>query len=252
MLPIQENSLKRLIAKNPPRNFQNPVRKPENYLVVETLRKDRDYIEVFNPSIEALSYELHWDFLNSFDAGEGYYAFKDFIASKAREDASTGDGVTYLVFNKPDTPCCKKELVAYYTLAVGSLVYMDMTPLDDDEIEESRAEFDQYQYSIPAAEIKMFAVSEKYQDVFFEYAGESKPVAAWIFQNLIEEITEISTSIIGFKAICLHAVDDYAENFYMQNNFNLFPSDIEQPYSVDADLTLMYYRIHDFYFPCSL
>ncbi|MEG0377007.1 MAG: hypothetical protein RR614_00865, partial [Eubacterium sp.] len=117
--------------------------------------------------------------------------------------------------------------MAYYTLSIASLVYMDLTPLDPEEVAETGEKFDKYQYNIPTVEIKMFAVNEAYQDVFFEYDGDSRPISAWVFQNLIEFITELSTSTIGLKAISLHAADTYAENFYLQNNFNFFPENIE-------------------------
>lgn len=57
---------------------------------------ERTYIEYFNPDVVTLS-NMHQDF--PFKAGVGYENFDDFVNDEAEDYASSGDGVTHLVFN---------------------------------------------------------------------------------------------------------------------------------------------------------
>lgn len=61
--------------------------------------------------------------------------------------------------------------MGFYTLATGAIPYTDRIRLDEIEAKETGKEFDEQTCGLPIVEIKMFAISKKYQDVFYEYAG---------------------------------------------------------------------------------
>ena len=120
--------------------------------------KERIHIADFNPDVTSLKI-AHQDFFNemqSFNAGEGYQNFNDFILEDAEEYWDLGDGAT------------------------TAIPYEDRIRLDEEEAKELGKEFDSQICGIPALEIKMFAVDEKYQDLFYEYQGEDLPISAWI------------------------------------------------------------------------
>ena len=134
------------------------------------------HIMNFNPDVMLLE-QAYQDYLyeiQKFNAGKGYENFNDFVVDEANDYKNIGDGVTYTVWNvflddlgKEE----KRELVAYYTLAATSIPYEDRIRLDEEEAAEEGKEFDIQIYGISAIEIKMFAVDEKYQNIFFEYEG---------------------------------------------------------------------------------
>ena len=112
---------------------------------------------------------------------------------------------------------------------------------------------------ISAIEIKMFAVNEKYQDLFFEYTegniidikdlffeydGESLPVSAWVMQSIIDYAQTLMDEVVGFKALFLHSVPE-AEKFYKINGFNPMEINMQPLHCVDSDYTAMYLALKE-------
>ena len=195
---------------------------------------EKKYIETFIPDVRVLE-QKHQGYLNGFDAGKDFENFNDFLSKDAFEYSKDGNGVTYLVFNLLE----EIELAAYYTLSVTSIPYIDKIRLDEEEAKEIGAEFDVQICGIAALEIKMFAVSRKYQDVFYSYGGEEKPVSAWILQSIIDKCNTMLHQVVGFKAIFLHSVPT-AENFYQKNQFKNIETNMMPLHCIDSDLTPMY------------
>ena len=101
-----------------------------------------------------------------FSAGQEFGNFNSFLSAEVEDYFSIGDGVTYLIKNK-------KDVVAYYCLSAGAIPF--------EYICENEAEM----WGISIVEIKMFAVDEKYQDVYYEYDGYNIPIAAWCLKYII-------------------------------------------------------------------
>ena len=181
----------------------------------------------FHPAVSVYSSAFPED-LNNFNAGEGYESFNTFLTKEALQDCESGLGTTLIIWNHfKDKGVDTKEIIAYFELAAGTIPY-------DDRDEEELAE-DGVFYSFPyisVAEIKMFAVSEKYQDLFFEYKGEDKPIAAWCLQYIVDYAYQLINENIGFQALFLHALDS-AEGFYRKNEFTDLVTVMRPLYSND-------------------
>ena len=207
---------------------------------------EHTYIKIFNPGVEKMKSE-HQDYLYGFNAGKGFENFNDFISYEAKPYEEEGNGVTYLIFNYiigEDENILDKQLIAYYTIATTSIPYVDRIRLDDDEARELGKEFDETICGIPSLEIKMFAVDCNYQDLFYEYEGESLPVSAWIIRQIVDRCLNMITNVIGFKAIFLHAIPS-AESFYLRNGFNNVEKYMEPLYSVDQEFQAMYMALRN-------
>lgn len=131
------------------------------------------HIAHFNPDVMSLE-QSHQDFsseMKHFNAGKGYENFNDFMIEEAVEYKNAGDGVTYVVWNvmyDKNNNEIGRDVVSYYTLAATAIPYEDRIRLDEEDAKATGEEFDIEICGISAIEIKMFAVNEKYQDVFFE------------------------------------------------------------------------------------
>lgn len=112
-----------------------------------------------------------------------------------------------------------REVVAFYTLSATAIPYEDRIRLNEEEAELTGKKLDSQMCGISALEIKMFAVDENYQDVFYEFEGEDLPVAAWIIKRIVDYANELINEVLGFKAIFLHSLPN-AEEFYASNGFN--------------------------------
>lgn len=215
---------------------------------MEENRNKRRYLKEFNPDVCELSNCKHQDFLLSrFDAGEGFENFSCFITEEAEEYAENGEGATYVVFNvfqDEQNKVCNKEIVAYFTLAATSIPYEDRIRLDEDEVRELGKEFDVQTCGIPSVEIKMFAVDEKYQDVFYVHEGEELPVSAWIIRRIVYEAEKMLKNTVGYKALFLHTVPN-AKMFYEKNGFHPVKLNMKPLHSVDSDLEAMYLTLRD-------
>lgn len=211
--------------------------------------KARIHIADFNPDVTSLKI-AHQDFFNemqSFDAGKAYINFNDFIRKEADDYKDAGNGTTHVVWNvKYDEAGVEqtREIVSFYTLAATAIPYEDRIRLDEDEAKELGKEFDSQICGIPALEVKMFAVDEKFQDLFYEYQGEDLPISAWIMRNIVDYANELIDDIIGFKAIFLHSVPD-AEKFYLANGFNIIKTNMQPLHGLDSEYTAMYLTLKE-------
>jgi hypothetical protein len=188
-------------------------------------------IENFNPVIEALS-EENRKLISDFFVGEK--AFDDFIKKEAISDMVSGDGVTYLIVNEAN----KREIVAYYTISSSSIHSIDRYDFEDEDVpkDEKREHFS----PISAFLIKMFAVNEKYQDTYYN----DELVASLILKNIIFDLYDMSTSVVGAKRMILCAVEK-AKKFYKLNNFEEFDGKYTLFDKIDAqDNYPMYLALH--------
>lgn len=197
--------------------------------------KNRNYIDIFNPKIERLDSADSAE-LSLFDAGKGFELFSYYIqinsktgVSEAYSDISEGTGVTHLIYNYLDDN--KRDIVAYFTISNNVIPY-------DDGIDDDRNDLSNYP-CITVAEIKMFAVSEKYQDVFYSFEDTDMPVSAWCLHFVIAYLEMICEEYISFQALFLHSVPT-AEDFYIKNGFSPLPNYTRPLYSNDQELTAMW------------
>ena len=192
----------------------------------------RKTIQNFKPVIEALS-EGNIDLIRNFFVGEK--AFDDIIKEEAINDMISGDGVTYLIINEVS----KREIVAYYTISSSSIHTIDRYDFEDEDVpqDEKREHFS----PISAFLIKMFAVNEKYQDTYYN----DELVASLILKNIIFDLYDMSTSVVGAKRIILCAVEK-AKKFYKLNNFKEFDDNYTLFDKIDAqDNYPMYLALHN-------
>lgn len=202
-----------------------------------------NHIEFFNPDVVALS-DIHQDL--HFSAGRGYENFNEFVMGEAVEYAENGDGVTYLIYNvlcDENHNELSREIVSYYTLSATAIPYIDRIRLDEAEAIETGKQYSEEIWGIPALEIKMFAVDEKYQDIFFEYGGEDLPIAAWVIRNIINDAYVLMNTVVGFKALFLHAIPD-AEEFYRKNGFNPMNINMQPLQCIDSEYQAMYLALN--------
>ena len=192
----------------------------------------RKTIQNFKPVIETLSKE-NIGLISNFFVGEK--AFDDFIKKEAINGMISGDGVTYLIINEVN----KREIVAYYTISSSSIHTIDRYDFEDEDVpqDEKREHFS----PISAFLIKMFAVNEKYQDTYYN----DELVASLILKNIIFDLYDMSTSIVGAKRIILCAVEN-AKKFYKLNKFKEFDGNYTLFDKIDAqDNYPMYLALHN-------
>lgn len=212
-------------------------------------KKKHKHIAYFNPDVMSLE-QSHQDFsseMKLFNAGRGCENFNDFMSEEAVEYKNAGDGVTYVVWNvmyDKNNNEIGRDVVSYYTLAATAIPYEDRIRLDEEEAEAIGEEFNTEICGISAIEIKMFAVNEKYQDVFFEYAGEDLPVSAWIMRSIIDFAYSLLNEVIGFKALFLHSLPE-AEKFYEENGFNAMKINMQPLHCVDSEYKAMYLALKE-------
>lgn len=208
-----------------------------------------EHIAYFNPDVLSLE-QSHQDFsseMKLFNAGQGYENFNDFMSEEAVEYKDAGDGVTYVVWNvmyDKNNNEIRRDVVSYYTLAATAIPYEDRIRLDEEEIKATGEEFDTEICGISAIEIKMFAVNEKYQDVFFEYDGEDLPISAWIMRSIIDFAYSLLNEVIGFKALFLHSLPE-AEKFYKANGFNAMEINMQPLHCIDSEYKAMYLALRE-------
>ena len=190
-------------------------------------------IDSFKAEIEILKNDEHEPLLKRFTTGE--YAFDDYIKNCSNDDCLSGNGVTYLVF---DVSKNIKEVVAYFTLSVTSIPFIDQ--LKDINHETGKPEFDRKLMGIPSAEIKMFAVNTAYQDTFL---GEDL-IASLILKTVISFVNDMSSTVIGIKALFLNSVPE-AENFYLKNYFCYLKENMRPLHSINSEFKPMYCAIRE-------
>lgn len=212
-------------------------------------KKFHNHIEYFNPDVMLLenSYQDFLPELKLFDAGDRYKNFNDFITDEASQYKDDGDGVTYVIWNvlyDAEGNEVKRDIVSYYTISATAIPYEDRIRKDEEEAKISGEEYDIEICGISAIEIKMFAVDKRYQDVFFEYAGEDLPISAWIIRNIIDFAYSLMEGVLGFKALFLHSIPE-AEEFYLANGFNSVEINMQPLHSIDSEYTAMYLSLKE-------
>lgn len=152
--------------------------------------------------------EISYSLIERFTSGDE--AFDNYLLENASCDKNNGDGVTYIIVNYTDGKVV--EPIAYYTLSAFTVNIVDRYDFQDDDIpeEDKREHFS----PIPSIMIKMFAVSEDYQDTIYD----GKLVSSIILKGIIDDIKNISNNVIGAKMITLCSVDT-AIKFYKENGF---------------------------------
>lgn len=211
--------------------------------------REHNHIADFNPDVTSLeiAHQDFFDEMQSFNAGTEYKNFNDFILKDADEYRDAGDGTTHIVWNVmyDDNGNEKmREMVSFYTLATTAIPYEDRIRLDEEESKQLGKEFDSQICGIPALEIKMFAVDEKYQDLFYKYQGEDLPISAWIMRSIVAYAHELINDVVGFKAIFLHSLPD-AEKFYLANEFNPIKINMQPLHGLDSEYTAMYLTLKE-------
>lgn len=132
-----------------------------------------------------------------------------FLQEDALKNNDNGSGVTYLVINKDFG-----SIIAYYTLGNSSLLYFD-----NNNISKIQKADELKIRGLSALELKMFAVSNKYQDTLYHNDdGSEHLVSDIILGAVIGTAYEYSMKITGFKVLFLNSVPE-AIHFYNRNSF---------------------------------
>ncbi len=217
--------------------------------MAEQNNKVHKRIQNFNPDVMSLE-QSHQDFsseMKLFNAGPDYENFNEFILNEALDYKNIGDGVTYVVWNviyNDSYDEIRREIVSYYTLSATAIPYEDRIRLDEDEARETGEEFDTEICGISAIEIKMFAVNEKYQDVFFSFEGEDLPISAWVIRSIVHLAYSLLNEVVGFKALFLHSLPEN-EEFYIANGFHTMEINMQPLHGLDSEYTAMYLALKE-------
>lgn len=210
----------------------------------------KNYIDFFNPDVMLLK-DIRQDYLINkielFNAGVGNQNFNSFLTDDATDFAQKGNGVTYVVWNiqqDAEGNEIDRDCVAYYTLAGTSIPYEDRIRLDPQEAEERGTEYDITICGISSLEIKMFAIDNKYQNLFYSYDNEDLPIAAWILRNIINYAEELLENYVGFKSVFLHSVPE-AEEFYLKNGFQPLLINMRPLHNLDSEYTPLYLSLRE-------
>lgn len=124
-----------------------------------------------------------------------------YLKSKAIDDMECGNNFTRIIVNNDNN-----ELIGYYSINCTSIVMENYN----------------HKYFSPAIEIKMFALSEKYQGMKFSKDDEDDDMFSdQILCEIINKIVEITELHISARSIILYSVPK-AKNFYLRNDFELF------------------------------
>ncbi len=203
----------------------------------------RKYIKEFHPDV--MSYERsHREFfreLCEFDAGSRFCNFNEFLVNDAADYAEAGKGVTHVIWNQIGE---RREIVAYFTLTATSIPYISRTYYTDEEAEKYGEQYNDEIWGIPAIEIGMFAVDQKYQDLFFRIDDYEAPISAYCLLTVIGFAMRVMKRTVGFKALFLHSVPT-AEAFYERNGFRPVKPHWQPLKSIDSEYTAMYMALQE-------
>lgn len=136
------------------------------------------------------------EFVKQFDCGNEY--INNYFERDALDDTK---GVTRLIW-KINSDKIKTDIIAMYTLSASAMFY----------------ELDKRRYLIPAIEIKMFAVSNKYQKLPYSKDNEDGVFSDWLMCYVIRRIRDITENYCGADKIILFSVPN-AVSFYERNLF---------------------------------
>ena len=141
--------------------------------------------------------EVSKSVIDSFESGNK--DFDDFLKEKAQLWANCGEGVTYVIVRNDQLE--KKQITniyGYVTVSSTGLLYNDQNT-------------NRY---LSCAEIRMFAIAKqlrKRHDITIQYSDN-------ILKVILQNIYEMSTKCIGFRAICLNSNNE-GYNLYKDNGF---------------------------------
>lgn len=135
--------------------------------------------------------------INNFDSGN--HAFNDFIYNRAKLWNSAGEAITYVFADAEEiSKQTVTRIYGFATINALGLLY------DND----GRNEY------LPCVEIRLFAIAKQLRK-------NHNPSIEWsniIFKTLLQNLYQMSTSVIGFKAIFLNANHD-GYQLYIDNDF---------------------------------
>ena len=140
----------------------------------------------------------------------GNVVFDDYLKEEASSYQENCEGVTYVIVT--DDELEKHEFTkihGYVTINATGLLLCD----------EAR------NYYLPCAEIKMFAIAKQLRrrhDITINYSD-------LVFKVILQNLYEISTKVIGFRAIFLNSNDEgkhlYCDNGFMEIDSYIAPSE---------------------------
>lgn len=148
--------------------------------------------------------------IRQFDCGN--QDMTDYLHNQAKIDAMEGNGVTYVLVTSD-----RERIYAYATIkAYGLYYYDDAEKYHTQSIDKSG----KILLSIPALEIKMFAISRKLKGCIAYTLDPDKQrhYSTIFFRLLLEDLYYMSMNTIGFQMIFLRANDE-GEYLYRKNNF---------------------------------
>ena len=170
--------------------------------------------------VELRSACVSQDVLQKFNCG--HPDFNNFLVDDAIKCSDNGEGVTYILVDKDEY--INKEIstiFAFATIQSTSLQYCDIQ--NKDKI-----------YSISGVETKYFAISKRFHRQTAYLIDPNKYYSTIFFEWLLADLYEMSTKIIGFKAIFLRA-NENGEKLYRRKKF-IDATDYIIPYEEDDPL----------------
>lgn len=165
--------------------------------------------------------------INAFDSGNE--VFNDFLKETALRWQNNGEAVTYLIVTENERKAnCYTRIYGYVSINSMGLLY------------DTQGENRKY---LPCVEIRMFAIAKqlrKRHDPMIKYSD-------MIFKLILQNLYELSTKVIGFRAIFLNANKD-GFRLYKDNHFEIL-SDFVSPTDEEkidiSDTTPMLLFIND-------
>ncbi|MBR0411074.1 MAG: hypothetical protein IJI25_08750 [Eubacterium sp.] len=160
--------------------------------------------------------------INDFDSGNA--KFNEFLKERARDWQTNGEAVTYLIVTEKDLETkTYTRIYGYVSINTMGLLYIS---------------HDGGNRYLPCAEIRMFAISRnlrKHHDPTITYSDT-------IFKLILQNLYELSTSVIGFRAIFLNANHEGFQ-LYTDNNFRkiseLIPPTEEEKLDIDGTTPML-------------
>lgn len=137
--------------------------------------------------------------IKNFDCGN--HAFNEFLFEKAKKWNASGESVTYVFADADEIKSCSvKRIYGFAAINTIGLLFDN----------NGKNEY------LSCAEIRLFAIAK-------ELRKHHDQTIIWsdiIFKTLLQNLYQLSTSIIGFKAIFLNANHE-GYNLYRDNGFDL-------------------------------
>ena len=131
--------------------------------------------------------DVSQDLLNKFSSGG--QAYDDYLHYSHNIWAANGEGVTYVAVLEEDYPAIDRIHAFCVINATGLMVSRE-----DEAVEY-----------LSCCEIRLFAISRSLRGARDEY-GEKYSVN--LFKSFLQDLYQMSTSVIGFRAIYLNSNDD--------------------------------------------